>query len=50
MGLNDDWVRVDDALGSNETAARGLTDETFKKIALALAETWFEPLRRLQSR
>ncbi len=38
LGLNDDEVRFYDALATNESAVRELTDETLKKIAHELTE------------
>ncbi len=38
LGLSEDEVRFYDALASNESAVRELTDETLKKIAHELAE------------
>ena len=38
MGLTDDEVRFYDALASNESAVRELSDETLKKIAHELTE------------
>lgn len=38
LGLNDDELRFYDALATNESAVRDLTDETLKKIAHELTE------------
>ncbi len=38
LGLNEDEIRFYDALGTNESAVRKLTDETLKKIAHELTE------------
>mgnify|MGYP003461100024 CR=1 FL=1 len=38
LGLNEDEVRFYDALADNESAVRGLSDETLKKIAHELTE------------
>ena len=38
LGLSDDEVRFYDALATNESAVRELTDETLKKIAHELTE------------
>ncbi len=39
LGLSEDEIRFYDALADNESAARALSDETFKKIAHELTET-----------